>query len=411
MYKFKVFNAVWMSLAVVFCCLAPLVSAKDIKITLPKRTHATPVQRLNQEGVEAVRKHQYEKAGALFYKAYLYDPDDPFTLNNLGYIAEIEGQVDRAAQLYQLAAQQQTDAVIDSSSSAKLRGISFRDEVASIHDDAMRVSRANVAAVRLLSQGRGSEADAMLETALAVDPHNPFTLNNLGVAKELEGDLPAAVKYYQQAANTRASQPVVVTYNRGWRGKPVSDMAADNVERLSARIRTQSAAEQAAVLNVQGVMAINRNDLGSADKAFRQAFTLNPASAFSINNIGYLSEMNGDEETAQFYYERAQQAMGAGAKIGLATDRAAEGKKLLDVSNNSEQKVNGKLSEQAALRRTQGGPVELKLRDNTPVVEPSEPPVQNTEPPSAAPSPSPNVPRPPASSTPSPTIVPRPPTP
>jgi hypothetical protein len=36
-----------------------------------------------------VRKKQYEKAEAIFYKAYLYDPTDPFTLNNLGYISEL----------------------------------------------------------------------------------------------------------------------------------------------------------------------------------------------------------------------------------------------------------------------------------------------------------------------------------
>ena len=33
--------------------------AKDLKINIPKRSHLTPVQRLNREGVEAVRKHNY----------------------------------------------------------------------------------------------------------------------------------------------------------------------------------------------------------------------------------------------------------------------------------------------------------------------------------------------------------------
>ena len=51
------------------------------------------MQRLNREGVEAVKRHDYEKAEALFLKAYLYDPADPFTLNNLGYISELQGQL------------------------------------------------------------------------------------------------------------------------------------------------------------------------------------------------------------------------------------------------------------------------------------------------------------------------------
>jgi len=42
--------------------------------------------------VDAVRKRNYEKAESLFYKAYLLVPDDPFTLNNLGYISELKGR-------------------------------------------------------------------------------------------------------------------------------------------------------------------------------------------------------------------------------------------------------------------------------------------------------------------------------
>jgi len=65
---------------------------EDFKITLPKRSHLTAVQRLNQEGVQEIHKHHYEKAETSFYKAYLLDPDDPFTLNNLGYIAELQAR-------------------------------------------------------------------------------------------------------------------------------------------------------------------------------------------------------------------------------------------------------------------------------------------------------------------------------
>ena len=57
--------------------------AGDLKIVLPKRATTTPVQQLNREGVEAINKHHVDKAKKLFYQAYLLDPDDPFTLNNL----------------------------------------------------------------------------------------------------------------------------------------------------------------------------------------------------------------------------------------------------------------------------------------------------------------------------------------
>src|SRR5580658_2492349 len=87
--------------------------AADLKITVPRHSHLTPVQRLNREGVEAIRKHDAKKAEALFYKAYLLDPDDPFTLNNLGYTSELRGDADRAQRFYVLASKQATDAVID----------------------------------------------------------------------------------------------------------------------------------------------------------------------------------------------------------------------------------------------------------------------------------------------------------
>src|ERR1700678_1318979 len=103
--------------------IAPLAWASDVvKITLPRRSELTPVQRLNREGGEGVNKRNDEKAAALFYKAYLFDPADPFTLNNLGYISELQGELDRAQKFYALAAQQGGDAFVDRSNSKQLEG-------------------------------------------------------------------------------------------------------------------------------------------------------------------------------------------------------------------------------------------------------------------------------------------------
>ena len=101
------------SLCAVVVVLAALwgqqsAQAKDLKITIPRRSLVTPVQKLNREGVEAIRKHDLSKAERLFYRAYLFDPEDSFTLNNLGYVAELQGEVERAAQFYALAAARPT---------------------------------------------------------------------------------------------------------------------------------------------------------------------------------------------------------------------------------------------------------------------------------------------------------------
>jgi tetratricopeptide (TPR) repeat protein len=122
---------------------------------------------------------------------------------------------------------------------------------------------------------------------------------------------------------------------------------------------------------VRGVSATNQNDLKAARQDFLQAYSLDPNSAFSLNNVGYVAEMDGDLETAEFFYERARKAMDANARVGLATRRAAEGMNLVAVAADSDEKVDGKIVEEDQARRQHPGPVELKHRDNTPVVEPA----------------------------------------
>jgi Flp pilus assembly protein TadD len=355
--------------------------AGDLKITLPKRSHMTPVQRLNREGVDAVRKHSYEKAEILFYKAYLLDPDDPFTLNNLGYVSELQGQVERALRFYDLAGQQATDAVIAHATSPRVEGRTMKDALA-VTDVPIQVNHDNVEAVRLLSQGHGPEADLLLQKALKSDPRNIFTLNNMGVAKEMEGESQAALQYYDEAAATSSDAAAVVTLNRAWRGKPVSEMAAQNAKNLRGRMQTEENPEvKVAQLNIRGVSALNRNDFAAADQDFRKAYALDPNNAFAVNNIGYLSEVNGDRETAQFFYERAETIGGPKTKVGLATRRSAEGLKLSQVSSDSDTKVEAKVQqERDTLRRTQHEPILLRRRDNSVVEEPATPPANITTP-------------------------------
>ena len=370
----------------IMASVSQIALAKDIKVTIPKRSHLTPVQRLNREGVDAIEKHNYEKAETLFYQAYLFDPADPFTLYNLGYVSELKGQLERAQKLYGLASEQATDAVIDRTSARQLEGKSMRDAFGGLKDAPMQVDRMNVEAIRLISQGRAQEALVVLQKALTIDPQNTYTLNNLGVAKEARGDYDEAMKYYMAAANSHSAEPVIVTLNRAWRGKPISEMAADSAKKLSERMQNAATAQaQAALLTVQGVSATNHNDWPTARQDFMKAYSLNPYSAFSLNNIGYLAERDGDLETAEFFYERARQAEDARAKVGLATRQSAEGMRIFAVASDSDQKVDDKITAENAVRRQHPGPVELKHRDNTPVIEPPPQPSPAPGPASQAP--------------------------
>lgn len=354
--------------------------AGDLKVTLPKRSQTTPVQRLNQEGVEAIRKHKYEKAETLFYKAYLLDPDDPFTLNNLGYVSELQGQVDRAQRFYELAAQQASDAVIARASSPRVEGRSMKEALA-IPDTPLQLNHDNVEAVRLLSQGRAPEADLFLKRVLEKDPNNIFTLNNMGVAKEMEGESQAALKFYDEAAALHSDASAVVTLDHSWRGKPVTEVAAQNGRNLRSRLEAgeKNPEVKVADLNISGVSAINRNDLRAADQAFRKAYALDPNNAFAVNNIGYLAEIEGDRETAQFFYDKAQTVAG-NATVGLATRRAAEGSKLVQVAAQNDAKVETTVRQERNARRTRGEPILLRRRDNSVVEEPAAPPSSSSLP-------------------------------
>ena len=355
----KIYGWIVVAATVLGAC-SPAARGSDLKLTFPRFSELTPVQRLNREGVTAIEKHQYEKAEALFYKAYLYDPADPFTLNNLGYISELQGEVDRALRFYELASDQGSHATIDRSNARQLEGKPMEYALKGLQDIPLQVNRMNVQAIQLLSQGQNFAADVLLRQALTLQPANPFTLNNLAVAEEATGNAESALKDYDAAAASHSSEPIVVTLKRSERGRPVSEVAAESARLLRKQQQNISeATERAIMLTYRGVSATNRNDWAAAKQDFLQAYDLNPESAFSLNNLGYVAEKDGDLETAQFYYAKARKAADAKARIGLATQDSAEGQQLSAVAEHSDQDVDHRLAQYSEAQRQRTGPVEL----------------------------------------------------
>ena len=355
-------------LAIQLLAAASLAFAGDLRVPLPGRGISTPAQKLNRDGVAELKRGHQEKAKRLFYRAYLLDPEDPFTLNNLGYVAELEGDADRALRYYALAAKSHTDAVIDVSSEAALKGKPLDEAFRQVKDSDQEISRLNERAIVLLQQGQVFEARNLLRSALPRYPHDPFLLNNLGYAMEAVGDLEGALQSYSTAASMHSNQRIVVTPRLKWRGRPISAVAAENAAAVSQQIaRGEGVEASSARLNLRGVAALNDNNPSVAQGFFLQAYQRDAQNAFTLNNLGYLAELAGDRESAEMYYEAARSGRDANARVSYATRRDAEGRKLDNLADGNQSDVESTLKAIQETKRREHQPIELKRRDGTSV--------------------------------------------
>ncbi|MGZ4858726.1 MAG: hypothetical protein ACXV8M_04150, partial [Candidatus Angelobacter sp.] len=338
---------------------------------------------LNLRGVSAMNRNDRKTARDNFQQAYKLDPRNSFAINNMGYLAELEGSLERAQRYYDQAKANTSEAVIDRSTAEEAQGKTVASVAGHTAEGPMKVNELNSEALGLLNRDRAPEADVVLQTALKLDPNNPFTLNNMGFAKEKEGELESAIRYYDSSAATGSREPIVIAFNKSWRGKPISEVAAQNADKSRKELsKAQDMQARVARLNLRGVSAMNRNDRKTARDNFQQAYKLDPRNSFAINNMGYLAELEGDTETAQSYYEQAQRAERARQKVMVSTRPEVEGQTVGHVAEQSSTLVESSFVARAEARRRSGAPPALKTRDNRTVEEPkTRPPSTNTTPP------------------------------
>jgi len=341
--------------------------ASNLQIPIPQRGVSTPSQKLNRDGVAELKRGHQKKAKQLFYRAYLLDPQDPFTLNNLGYVAELEGDADRALRYYALAAREHTDAVIDRSNEAALKGKPLNEVFRQVQNSDQELSRLNERAIVLLRDGHVFEAKNLLQSALPRHPNDPFLLNNLGYAMETVGDVEGALRCYSEAASLHSTKRVVVTPRVKWRGRPVSEVARENAVAMSEQIaRGEGVDATTARLNLRGVAALNDNNPSVAKGFFLQAYQQDARNAFTLNNLGYIAELAGDRESAEMYYEAARAGRDANAKVSYSTRRDAEGQKIDKLADDNQLDVEATLKAVQEMKRREQRPIELKRRDAVP---------------------------------------------
>jgi hypothetical protein len=94
--------------------------------------------------------------------------------------------------------------------------------------------------------------------------------------------------------------------------------------------------------------------------------------------MGYVAELNGDRESADFYYSKAKAADNHDRRVTLASRREDEGKKLVEVANRNDNKAEASIqAEQERRRRSGKAPVLLDRNDHQPVV--AAPPIDKSD--------------------------------
>src|SRR5205807_9777936 len=123
-----------------------------------------------------------------------------------------------------------------------------------------------------------------------------------------------------------------------------------NSEAVRARLASEaSAQDHAARLNMQGVSALNHNQPDKALTYFEHAFKLDPQNAFSLNNMGFVAEAKGDQETADEFYPSAQHAEQAGAPVSVATHHEMVGEAVGQVATSNSQAAEANLQAEAEI--------------------------------------------------------------
>jgi hypothetical protein len=156
----------------------------------------------------------------------------------------------------------------------------------------------------------------------------------------------------------------VVTTRVKWRGRPISEVAAGNAAEVSQQIaRGEGVEATTARLNLRGVAALNDNHPLVAREFFLQAYHQDAQNAFTLNNLGYLAESDGDRESAEMYYEAARSGGDAKARVSYSTRRDAEGQKIDNLADNNQSDVEATLKAVQEAKRRARRPIELKRRD------------------------------------------------
>jgi len=245
------------------------------------------------------------------------------------------------------------------------------EEALAIPDTPLLINHDNVEAVRLLSQAAAPKPTFSAEGSEDRSQQH-FHSQQSRRRQEMEGESQEALKYYDSAAAVHSDAAAVV-YAQQILARQAGrrDGRAECQELANASGHPDDPRTANGGIKHEGSFRYEPQRAPGRATRLPQGLRLDPSNAFANNNIGYLSEIEGDRETAQFFYDRAQALGGANTPVGLATRSSAEGMRLGQVASDSDAKVEAKVQDERSARRQRHEPILLLRRDNSVVQEPA----------------------------------------
>lgn len=131
---------------------------------------------------------------------------------------------------------------------ADIAGVTLQkeDNIETVMPDAKRVIHPQVNkenAIILTERGfakllenKNAEAKEFFEEALEHDAENPYTLLNVGVVAEREGEFQRAIQYYQKVITTNTQATAIEASDPEKKGMTLVDIARENIDRLKQRM-------------------------------------------------------------------------------------------------------------------------------------------------------------------------------
>lgn len=223
-------------------------------------------------GDKALRKGNYNLAMTEFLKVVTKDPKNTHALYGIAVIHTINNDLPRAETIFR------TILIIDEGHENTLEGLGLN----------------------LVKQGRMDEAERYLSRVIAINQSRWRAQNGLGIIKDLQSHYGQAQARYQKALELNPNASNVLN-NMGYSKYLAGDLRS--AERYFKQVLALNSTNRSAWSNL-ALIYVREHDYNSAVRSLEKIMDHHEA----LNNVGYLSLLEGERDTAEMLVREAIRA-------------------------------------------------------------------------------------------------------